>query len=76
MEQERIDWRAIERALWRLRERVTAQLAAEALPVRETLGYGPEVWVNHVCRAILFGALGYQAIQDIIMEGDLSVPKT
>jgi hypothetical protein len=53
-----------------LRERVTAQLHAEALPIRETLDYAPEVWTNHVCRAILFGALGYQQIQDIIMAGD------
>jgi len=70
MEHERIDWRQIERELWMLRERVTAELEAEALPIRETLGYTPEVWTHHFCRAILFGALGYQHLQDIIMEGD------
>jgi hypothetical protein len=70
MEHERIDWRQIERDLWMLRERVTAQLQAEALPIRETLGYTPEVWTNHVCRAILRAAIGYQQIQDIIMAGD------
>jgi hypothetical protein len=70
MEEERVDWREIERELWMLRERVTAQLDAEALPIRETLRYAPEVWANHVCRAILFGALGYQLTQDIIMAGD------
>jgi hypothetical protein len=70
MEHERIDWRQIERELWMLRERVTAQLQAEALPIRETLGYTTEVWVNHVCRAILQAAFGYQFTQDIIMEGN------
>jgi hypothetical protein len=70
MEQERIDWRQIERELWLLRERVTAQQQAEALPIGETLGYTPEVWTNHVCRAILRTAIGYQGVQDIIMAGD------
>ncbi len=65
-----IDWWQIERELWVLRERVTAQLQAEALPIHETLGYTPEVWTNHVCRAILKAAIGYQGIQDIIMAGD------
>jgi hypothetical protein len=40
------------------------------LPIRETLGYTPEVWTDHVCRAILSAAIGYQQIQDIIMAGD------
>jgi hypothetical protein len=40
------------------------------LPICETLGYTPEVWTDHVCRAILSAAIGYQQIQDIIMAGD------
>jgi hypothetical protein len=70
MEHHSIDWPAVERQLWTLRQQVTAQLHVEAFPIETTLGWTPDQFIAQVCGAILTNAARYQYTHEIILEGD------